>query len=122
MKESLEDYTRVMRGRYARRTGKQARSALLNEYCTTTKLERKYAIKVLREQRRRGPTGAPRGVCSTYTVQDLVVIKAVWLLCGQPCGKRLAGEMLGLWLASWQKHMATSDWRYAAWLHAALGP
>ncbi len=24
MKESLEDYTRVMRGRYARRTGKQA--------------------------------------------------------------------------------------------------
>ena len=49
MKKSLEDYTRVMRGRYARRTGKGARSALLNDYCATTEFERKYAIKVQRE-------------------------------------------------------------------------
>ena len=45
MKESLEDYTRVMRGRYARRTGKQARSALLDEYCRSSGLERKHVIK-----------------------------------------------------------------------------
>jgi hypothetical protein len=45
MKESLEDYTRVMRGRYTRRTGKLARQKLLDEYCLSTGLERKYANK-----------------------------------------------------------------------------
>jgi hypothetical protein len=104
MKESLEDYTRVMRGRYARRTGKKARHVLLNEYCQTTGLERKYAIKVLRGQRRKGPSGVSRGARPTYRAQDIAVLKAVWLACGQPCGKRLAGAMLKLWLESWQKH------------------
>jgi hypothetical protein len=105
MKESLEDYTRVMRGRYARRTGKQARSALLDEYCRSSGLERKHVIKVLRGQRRRGATtGATRGARSTYGSEDIAVLKAVWLVAGQPCGKRLAGEMLRLWLASWQQH------------------
>jgi hypothetical protein len=104
MKESLEDYTRVMRGRYARRTGKAARHILLNEYCQSTGLERKHANKVLRGQRRRGPGGARRGACSIYSGDDITVLKAVWLAAGQPCGKRLAGEMLQLWLGSWQKH------------------
>lgn len=107
MKESLEDYTRVMRGRYARRTGKQARSALLDEYCRSSGLERKHVIKVLRGQRRRGATAAARGARSTYGSEDITVLKAVWLVAGQPCGKRLAGEMLRLWLASWQKHHGT---------------
>jgi hypothetical protein len=103
MKESLEDYTRMMRGRYARRTGKQARSVLLDEYCQSSGLERKHAIKVLRGQRRREATGTLRGARTTYGSGDIAVLKAVWLAAGQPCGKRLAGEMLGLWLASWQK-------------------
>ena len=94
----------MLRGRYARRTGKQGRSALLDEYCQSSGLERKHANKVLRGQRRRGPSGAPRGACSRYTPEDLAVLKAVWLAAGQPCGKRLAGSMLRLWLASWQKH------------------
>lgn len=104
MKESLEDYTRVMRGRYARHTGKPARTKLLDEYCQSTGLERKYANKVLRGQRRRGPSGAPRGARRRYSKSDLQVLKSVWLAAGQPCGKRLAGDMLKLWLRSWQKH------------------
>ena len=104
MKESLEDYTRVMRERYARHTGKPARAKLLDEYCQTTGLERKYANKVLRGQRRRGPSGAPRGASSRYTKSDLQVLKSLWLAAGQPCGKRLAGDMLKLWLGSWQRH------------------
>jgi hypothetical protein len=104
MKESLEDYTRVMRGRYARHTGKPARQKLLDEYCQTTGLERKYANKVLQGQRRRGPSGAPRGASSRYSKSDLQVLKSLWLAAGQPCGKRLAGDMLKLWLRSWQKH------------------
>jgi hypothetical protein len=104
MKESREDYTRVMRGRYARHTGKPARAKLLDEYCQTTGLERKYANKVLRGQRRRGPSGVLRGASSRYTRSDLQVLKSLWLAAGQPCGKRLAGDMLKLWLGSWQKH------------------
>ena len=77
MKESLEDYTRVMRGRYARRTGKQARSALLDEYCRSSGLERKHVFKVLRGQRRRGATAAARGARSTYGSEDITVLKAV---------------------------------------------
>ena len=45
MKESREDYTRVMRGRYARHTGKPARAKLQDVYYQTTGLERKYANK-----------------------------------------------------------------------------
>lgn len=104
MKESREDYTRVMRERYGRYRGKQARSALLDEYCRSTGLERKYAIKVLRQQRRRGDLGVSRGTCSTYHESDIVVLKAVWLKSGQPCGKRFAGAMLRLWLRSWESH------------------
>jgi hypothetical protein len=104
MKQSLEDYTRMMRERYARWTGKRARHKLLNEYCASTGLERKYANKVLRGQRRRGPSGAARGAASRYQAKDIAVLKAVWLEAGQPCGKRLAGEMLQVWLCSWQKH------------------
>ena len=107
MKESLEDYTRVMRGRYARRTGKMGRSVLLDEYCQSTGLERKHANKVLRGQRRRESAGGVRGARSLYTVGDIAVLKGVWLAAGQPCGKRLAGEMLGLWLGSWEKHHGT---------------
>jgi hypothetical protein len=104
MKKSLEEYTEMMRERYSRHTGKGARSALLNEFCKSTNLERKYAIKVLRQQRRRGPSGVPRGASSVYTKGDLAIIKSVWLQSGQPCGKRFAGQMICLWLKSWQKH------------------
>lgn len=104
MKETIEDYTRVTRGRYARRTGKRARTLLLDEYCQNTGLERKHAIKVLREQRRRGPSDTPRGATSRYGKEDIAVLKGLWLAAGQPCGKRLAGSMLELWLKSWQRH------------------
>ena len=104
MKESLEDYTRMMRERYVRPWGRKARGVLLDEYCQSSGLERKYAIKVLRGQRRREPGGKVLGTPLRYGAQDIAVLKSVWLASGQPCGKRFAGEMLGLWLGSWQKH------------------
>jgi hypothetical protein len=104
MKKSLEEYTEMMRERYVRHTGKRARGALLDEFCKSTNMERKYAIKVMRGQRRKGPSGVPRGASCVYSIADLVIIKSVWLHSGQPCGKRFAGEMIVLWLKSWQKH------------------
>ena len=102
MKKSIEDYTKMMRGRYVRRIGKRARSVLLDEYCQATGRERKYAIKELRNQRRKNGQKA-RGVSPTYTAEDLLVLKAIWFSAGQPCGKRLAGTMLKTWMKSWQK-------------------
>jgi|GEM_PF-4482303 len=75
MKESLSDYAGVMRARYARRPGKLARSALLDEYCLTTHVDRKYAIKVLRGQRRKASGGARRRAPATYMPQDIAVLK-----------------------------------------------
>lgn len=84
MKQSLEDYTRMMRECYGRWTGKSARHKLLDEYCQSTGLERKYANKVLRGQRRRGASAAARGVASRYQAADIAVLKAVWLPPGNP--------------------------------------
>ena len=103
MTESLDEYTLLMRSRYARRTGRKARSKLLDEFCDVTGFERKYAIKVLNGQRRRSHSGKRRGAKPTYTKEDIEMLKKLWLAAGQPCGKRLAGEMLGLWLASWER-------------------
>jgi hypothetical protein len=85
-----------MRGRSARHTGKPILQKLLDEYCQTTGLERKYANKVLRGLRRRGPSGVPRGASSRFSKSDLQVLKSLWFAAGQPCGKRLAGDMLKL--------------------------
>jgi len=104
MTESLIDYTTLIRSRYARRSGRRARSILLDEFCNVTGFERKYAIKVLNGQRRRRTPGKRRGANSTYTKTDIKVLKSLWLLAGQPCGKRFAGEMLGLWLDSLEHH------------------
>jgi hypothetical protein len=103
MDKSLNDYIILMRERYARRTGKPARSLLLNEFCETTQFERKHAIKVLGGQRRK-PSSNRRGAKPTYTEADIAILKGIWFIAGQPCGKRLAGEMLELWLLSWEKH------------------
>jgi len=70
MKNSIEDYTRVMRERYTRRRGKQARCVLLGDFCEVTGFERKYAIKVLRGQRRKAGGRGARGVKKTYTAAD----------------------------------------------------
>jgi hypothetical protein len=56
MKESLEDYTRMV-----------------NQYFRSSRLERKQVIKVLRGQRRHGATGAARGARSTYGSEDIEI-------------------------------------------------
>lgn len=55
-------------------------------------------IGILRE------SGAEITTKATYTNGDIELLKNLWLAAGQPCGKRFAGEMLGLWLDSWQRH------------------
>ena len=63
MKESHEDYTRMMRQRYVRRTGKRARSVWLDAYCQSMGRDRKYAIKVPGGKRRQGRRRGDLGLC-----------------------------------------------------------
>ena len=61
---SIEEYTKKMRARYGRMTGRQARGRLLDEFVEMTGWDRKHANKVLlgkrRRKGRRGKRGAPR--------------------------------------------------------------
>lgn len=94
--KSTEEYTKKMRARYARLTGRKARGKLLDEFIEITGWERKHANKVLlgkrRSKGRRGKRGAPR----QYGVELTRVLKTCWLAMEQPCGKRMK-DMLALW-------------------------
>lgn len=76
---------------------------MLDEYCRSTGLERKYAIKVLGGKRRQGRRRGDPPSREIYTASDVKVLKAVWMAAGQPCGKRFSGAMLALWLGSWER-------------------
>jgi hypothetical protein len=93
---STEEYTKKMRGRYARLKGRRARGKLLDEFIEITGWERKHANKVLLGKRRskglRGKRGAPR----RYGTEFIRVLKTCWLAMEQPCGKRMK-DMLPLW-------------------------
>lgn len=95
---STEEYTEKMRGRYARMTGRKARSKLLDEFVEVTGWERKHANKVLlvikRKQGRRGKRGAPK----RYDQAISEALKVCWLAMDQPCGKRMK-DMLPIWSA-----------------------
>lgn len=95
--KSIEEYTETMRGRYARRRGKRARSVLLEEFVAVTGWERKHANKVLlglkRKRGKRGKRGAPK----RYNEEVREELKSCWLAMDQPCGKRMK-DMLALWV------------------------
>ncbi len=94
--KSTEEYTRKMRTRYARLTGRKARGRLLDEFIEITGWERKHANKVLvgkrRSKGRRGKRGAPR----KYGPELTKVLNSCWLAMEQPCGKRMK-DMLPIW-------------------------
>lgn len=77
-----------LRRRYAGR-GKAGKSRLLDEFCEHHGYERKYAIKLLRDDPPR-PEGGPRpGPEPKYEpVQE--VVERIWTCAEQVCGKRLA--------------------------------
>ena len=96
-RESVDQYTEKMRERYSRMTGKQARSVLLDEFIAVTNFERKYAIKVLGKKRRKLSKTRIPGRKPTYSSATKRVLKALWLVMDQPCGKRMK-DMLPIWM------------------------
>ena len=98
MSESrTEEYTEKMRGRYARMTGRRARTRLLDEFSAVTGWERKHANKVLLGLKRKTGIRGRRGAPKQYDPATVEVLKNCWLWMDQPCGKRMK-DMLPLWL------------------------
>ena len=97
-KEATKEYTTRMRERYRVMRTKRAKGRVLDEFCETTKLERKHAIKVLRSLfeplRKPGRKAVYSGAAD--------VLRKIWLLFDQPCSK-LLHPVLASYVASYEK-------------------
>lgn len=101
---SIEEYTKKMRARYVRMTGRKARGKLLDEFIEITGWERKHANKVLLGKRRRKGRRGKRGAPRKYGNGMVDGLKICWLAMEQPCGKRMK-DMLPIWV----KYMEVSE-------------
>lgn len=101
--EAKWEYFRVVYGRY-RKAERKSRQVMLNEFCSTTGYNRKYAIRLLNgpppEQRQ---VRRPRGRKPRYSKQVLSILSAVWEAAGYPWSVRLKA-LLPNWLPWIRKH------------------
>jgi hypothetical protein len=72
---SIEEYTKKMRDRYGRMTGRKARGKLLDEFIEITGWDRKHANKVLLGTRRRKGHRGKRGARRRYGADLLAALK-----------------------------------------------
>lgn len=108
--KSREEVLKLMRVRYAGR-GRPGRSKLIDEFCELSGYERKYAIKLLRGQRRIvGKQARKAGSKPKYGDPERAVLKEIWLAAEQPCGKRLKAA-LPLWLPHYEAERGEIDER-----------
>jgi transposase InsO family protein len=102
--EATREYTAGMRVRYRAMMTKRAKGKVLDEFCETTKLERKHAIKVLRSRLAPLRTTGRKSVYGGATG----VLKKLWLLFDQPCSK-LLHPVMASYVASYEKHAEVLD-------------
>jgi hypothetical protein len=103
-KEATKEYTIMMRKRYMMMTTKRAKGKVLNEFCVTTKLERKHAIKVLRSHHDPLRMAGRKPIYSGAKN----VLRQIWLLFDQPCSK-LLHPVLASYVASYEKRQGGLD-------------
>ncbi len=103
-KDSIIEYTSQKRHLYQTHSHRAYRTRLLNEFCETTGLERKYAQKLLSGKRRGDGKGRGKnaGRPTKYTPQVGKIIKEIWQASEQSCGKRLK-QTISLYLNSYEK-------------------
>jgi hypothetical protein len=105
-KVEKESILSVTRRRYAMMRTKRARGRVLDEFCATTGLSRKHAIKALSPARRPlGHRGCPPG----GTREGLALLVRLWKLSDMMCGKLLK-VVIGLYLDSMRKREEIPEW------------
>lgn len=98
-REATKEYVVRMRERYKAMKNKKAKGRILDDFCETTELERKHAIKVLRA--RTEPLGRS-GRKPVYGPAVAEALKWIWLAASQPCSK-LMHPVLDCYVTSYEK-------------------
>ena len=97
----MDIYLKHLRARYVR-SGRKENSMILNEFCATSGLHRKHAIRLFTRTVigwREKPAGRKKHYQPELLLEPL---KAIWLATNQLCGKRLK-VALPLWLPYYEK-------------------
>ncbi len=99
-KDERYAYLKAVKDRY-RQTDKKSKTIILNEFCQVCGYNRKYAIRLLNQKRkriRRRPGRKP-----VYRSEELVKsLKRIWLAADQMCSKKLVA-VIPLWLPFYEK-------------------
>lgn len=107
-REAIREYFKSIHIRY-RRASKELKQLILDEFCSNTGYNRKYAIRKLN-----APLGeeasetTPRQRKPTYGSKVISVLAAVWEAAGYPCSARLKA-LLVLWMPWIRKRYVISS-------------
>lgn len=108
---TMDIYLKHLKARYFR-SNRKDKSRILNEFCSTSGMHRKHAIRLLTRTPlgfRNKRTGRPK----IYQPKALLEpLKAIWLATDQMCGKRLKAAM-PLWLPYYQMSTLSNETRSA---------
>ena len=94
-KNERRAYLEAVRNRY-KQASKIAKAIILDEFCSVCGYNRKYAIRLLNQQKRR-PTKRPGRKPIYHSTELLIALKRIWLATDQMCSKRLV-VAIPLWL------------------------
>lgn len=104
--EQKKAYLEEIRRRYKKST-RQQKAMILDEFCSVCHYNRKYAIRVLKKQKRKQvkrPGQKPR-----YDSQNLLThLKAIWFASDQACSKKLK-VILRDWLPHYESEQGLLD-------------
>jgi len=99
-RSALEEYAAAVRRRY-KGAKKAEKTKILDEFCETTGMHRKSAVRLLNRQTRPRPVG--RGRPKRYGSEFLKVLVALWEVSDRLCGKLLKPVVPDL-LLSLERH------------------
>ena len=108
-RQSIWEYLRSVYARY-RQAGRELKRRILDEFCTNTKYNRKYALRLLNGPppgRARPQPDHPARRRPTYSKELVSVLKAIWRAAGYPWSVRLKA-LIPLWMPWVRKHFHLS--------------
>ena len=89
--QSKRDYLQAIRIRY-RTAPKEAKTAILDEFCTICGYNRKYAIRILKKKSK--PSQRKPGPQPKYRDASLLQpLKRIWFATDQMCSKKLQAAL-----------------------------
>lgn len=107
--QSKREYFKTVWLRYKKAVSKTEKTKILDELCINCHLNRKYAIRRLRNFKivRRKKTKNKPGPKPKYQQPEfLAVLKEIWVTANLPCSKRLKA-IIPIWLPAYQQEFGT---------------